>query len=95
MVFSLIFASRKLHLSFQAQIIMVMTDQPIWKSMSKPDVVGRLVQWVIELSHFDIKYRPRASIKAQALADFIAKQNQAHAYIDCTIIMHIQTIKLI
>lgn len=52
---------------------MVMTDQPIKKAMSKPVAVGRIVQWAIELSKFDIEYHPRTTIKAQALADFIAE----------------------
>ena len=43
-----------------------MIDQPIQKAMSKPDAAGRMVQWAIELSQFDIKYRPRTTIKAQA-----------------------------
>ena len=49
-----------------------MTDQPIKKSMNKPEAAGRMVQWAIELSQFDIEYHPRTTIKAQALADFIA-----------------------
>ena len=32
-----------------------------------------MVQWVIELSQFDIKYHSRTAIKAQALADFITE----------------------
>ena len=32
-----------------------------------------MVQWAIELSQFDIKYRPRIAIKAHALADFIVE----------------------
>ena len=32
-----------------------------------------MVQWAIELSQFDVEYRPRIAIKAQALADFIAE----------------------
>ena len=32
-----------------------------------------MVQWAIELSQFDIEYHPRMTIKAQALADFIAE----------------------
>ena len=48
-----------------------MTDQPIKKSMNKPEAVGRMVQWAIQLSQFDIKYHPRTAIKAQALANFI------------------------
>ena len=50
-----------------------MTDQPIKKSMNKPEAVGRMVQWAIQLSQFDIKYHPRTAIKAQALANFIAE----------------------
>ena len=41
--------------------------------MNKPKVAGRMVQWAIELSQFDIEYHPRTAIKAQALADFIAE----------------------
>ncbi|XP_065621860.1 uncharacterized protein LOC136064257 [Quercus suber] len=50
-----------------------MTDQPIKKSMSKPEAAGRMVQWAIELSQFDMEYHPRTTIKAQALADFIVE----------------------
>ena len=32
-----------------------------------------MIQWVIELSQFDIEYLPRTAIKAQALADFIVE----------------------
>ena len=32
-----------------------------------------MVQWAIELSQFDVEYRPRTTIKAQVLADFIAE----------------------
>ena len=32
-----------------------------------------MVQWAIELSQFDVEYRPWTAIKAQALADFIAE----------------------
>ena len=52
---------------------MVMTDQPIKKSMNKPEAVRRMVQWAIELSQFDIEYHPRTTIKVQALAEFIVE----------------------
>ena len=71
--FALIVASRKLRQCFQASPILVMTDQPIKKSMNKPEAAGRMVQWAIELSQFDIEYHPRTAIKAQALADFIVE----------------------
>ena len=71
--FALIVASRKLHPYFQVNPILVMTDQSIKKAMNKPEAVGRMVQWAIELSQFDIEYKPWTAIKAQMLADFITK----------------------
>ena len=71
--FALIVASRKLRQYFQVSPILVMTDQPFRKSMNKPEAAGRMVQWAIELSQFDIEYHPRMAITAQALADFIAE----------------------
>ena len=65
-------ASHKLRLYFQANPILVMMDQPIKKSMNKLEVVGRMVQWAIELNQIDIEYHPKTAIKAQALVDFIA-----------------------
>ena len=35
------------------------------------EVVGRLIQWAIELSKFDVRYQPRNAIKAQVLVDYI------------------------
>ena len=43
MAFSLIVASRKLRPYFQAHTIMLITDKPIRKAMSKPDVAGPIV----------------------------------------------------
>nr|XP_023901139.1 uncharacterized protein LOC112012992 [Quercus suber] len=55
--FALIVASRKLRQYFQANPILVMTDQPIKKSMSKPEATGRMVQWASELSQFDVEFQ--------------------------------------
>ena len=41
--------------------------------MSKLDAVGCMIQWAVELSQFDIEYRPRTAIKAHDLADFIVE----------------------
>ena len=41
--------------------------------LHKPETSGRLIKWVIELSEFDIKYKPRTTIKGQILVDFIMK----------------------
>ena len=72
-VFTLIVALCKLRPYFQVNPILVMTDQPIKNSMNKLKATGRMVQWAIELSQFNIEYHPRTTIKAQVLADFIAE----------------------
>ena len=41
-----------------------------------------MIQWVIELSEFDIRYQPKNAIKAQALADFIAEFTPSHGDLD-------------
>ena len=55
-----------------------MTDHPLKKSMNKLEAAGRLIQWAIELSEFDVKYQPRNAIKAQALADFTVEFTPSH-----------------
>ena len=65
LAFALITASRKLRHYFQAHVIVVMTDHPLKKSMNNLEAAGRLVQWAIELSEFDVRYKPRNAIKVQ------------------------------
>ncbi|KAJ7951239.1 Retrovirus-related Pol polyprotein from transposon 17.6 [Quillaja saponaria] len=58
---------------FQAHVVEVRTDQPLKKTLHKPNTSGRMVQWSFELDEFDIWYSPKTAIKAQALADFIVE----------------------
>lgn len=78
LAFALITASRKLRHYFQAHVINVMTDYPLKKAMNRLEAAGRLIQWAIELSEFDIRYQPRHAIKVQSLADFIAEFTPNH-----------------
>ena len=73
LAFALITAFRKLRHYFQAHVINVMTNHLLKKAMNKLEAAGRLIQWAVKLSEFDIRYQPRHVIKAQALADFIAE----------------------
>ncbi|XP_021827212.1 uncharacterized protein LOC110767855 [Prunus avium] len=70
---ALVVSARKLRPYFQAHPIRILTDQPLQQVLRKPETSGRLVKWAIELGEFDIEYRPRTTIKAQALADFISE----------------------
>lgn len=38
--------------------------------LQKPNALGRLMKLAVELSEFDISYRPRSSMIRQALAEF-------------------------
>ena len=59
LAFALVTASRKLRYYFQAHVINVLTNHPFKKAMNKLEDVGRLIQWAIELSEFDVRYQPR------------------------------------
>ena len=58
LAFALVTAARKLKPYFQAHTVVVLTNRPLRRAMSNPDAVGRLALWAIELSEFDIQYRP-------------------------------------
>ena len=47
-------ATKKLHPYFQAHPIVVLTDLPLWSTIHKPDLFGRMARWAIELSKFGI-----------------------------------------
>ncbi|XP_074337785.1 uncharacterized protein LOC141674980 [Apium graveolens] len=73
--FALVTTSRKPRHYFQGREIWVVTNQPLRKIIHKPDISGRLVNWAVELSQFNLSFIPRTAIKAQALADFIIECN--------------------
>ncbi|XP_038678408.1 uncharacterized protein LOC119979856 [Tripterygium wilfordii] len=70
---ALVTAAQKLRPYFQAHTIVVLTDQPLKNILQKPDTSGRLIKWSIELSEFDIQYKPRQAIKAKVLVDFVVE----------------------
>ncbi|XP_022871364.1 uncharacterized protein LOC111390538 [Olea europaea var. sylvestris] len=70
---ALIMASRKLRPYFQAHSIEVLTNFLLKQLLQRTDASGRLLKWVIELSEFDILFRPRHAIKGQDLTDFVVE----------------------
>ena len=79
LAYSLIIASKKLRQYFQSHPITVLTDQPLKEVLQRMTTSGRMVKWSIELNEYGLEFRPRKSIKAQALVDFMAEctfQNQ-------------------
>ncbi|KAK3036388.1 hypothetical protein RJ639_032157 [Escallonia herrerae] len=59
--------------SEKQRILLGRTNKPLRKVLLSPEASGRLVNWSVELGEFDIQYKPRTTIKAQALADFIVE----------------------
>jgi hypothetical protein len=41
--------------------------------MNNKEATEKIAKWVIELSMYNIVYKPRIAIKAQALSDFIVE----------------------
>jgi len=70
---ALVLSARRMRPYFQNHSIIVRTDYPIFKILSKPDLAGRMIGWSIELSEFDIRYELRGAIMSQCLIDFSAE----------------------
>ncbi|GKV41596.1 hypothetical protein SLEP1_g49102 [Rubroshorea leprosula] len=58
---------------FLGHTIVVLTNYPLRQILQKPDLVGRLVRWSIELIEFELEFQPWRVMKAQVLAGFIAE----------------------
>ena len=79
LILALVTAARKLRPYFQAHTIEVPTEYPIKQVLHKPETSGRLMKWAIELSEFDIRYKPKTTIKGQILADFVMEFTSAES----------------
>jgi len=77
---AVVFSARRLRHYFQSFIVVVMTDLLIRKVLQKSDVAGRMVRWAVELSEFDVQYKPRGPIKGQVYADFVVELSSTNAH---------------
>ena len=77
LILALVTVTRKLCLYFQAHTIEIPTEYPMKQVLHKPETSGRLMKWTIELSEFDIRYKPKTAIKELILADFIMELTSA------------------
>jgi hypothetical protein len=70
--------SRKLRHYFQEYSISVITDYPLGDILRNQDAIGRISKWAVELGTLNIDFKPRTTIKSQALVDFMAewRENQ-------------------
>ena len=77
LILVLVTVARKLCPYFQAHTIELPTEYPMKQVLHKPEVSGRLMKWAIELSEFDIRYKPKIAVKGQVLADFVMEFTSA------------------
>ena len=77
LVLALVTAARKLRPYFQAHTIEVPTEYLMKQVLHKLEALERLMKWAIELSEFDIRYKPKTAIKGQVLVDFVMEFTSA------------------
>ena len=73
LILALVVAARKLRPYFQAYTVIVMTQYPLQSILHSSDASQRVMKWALELDQYGLVFRPHTTIKAQALADFIAE----------------------
>ena len=64
---------RRLRHYFMAHTIIIRKEQPIKQLLGRPYMVGKMLKLSFELFQFDIKYESGKALKAQVLADIVAK----------------------
>ena len=94
LILALVTTAQKLHPYFQAHTIEVTMEYPMKQVLHKPETSGRLMKWAIELSEFDIRYRPKTAIKGQVLADFVMEFTSAEPARDAQATADLTTWKL-
>ncbi|VFQ79467.1 unnamed protein product [Cuscuta campestris] len=62
--------AKRLNPYFQAHRIVVLTNEPLASLTRSPAASARMTKWVVFISQYSVEFRPRPSIKEQALADF-------------------------
>ena len=77
LILALVTAAQKLRPYFQDHTIEVPTKYPMKQVLHKPETSGRLMKWAIDLSEFDIRYKPKIAITGQVLPDFIMEFTSA------------------
>jgi hypothetical protein len=73
LAYALLITARKLSHYFQVHQIKVHTSSTLDEILNNREATGKITKWAIELSMYDIVYKARTTIKAQALSNFVAE----------------------
>jgi len=58
---------------FHENKITMVTNFPLQDILRNRDATGRISKWAVELGALNLDFKPRTTIKSQALSDFIAE----------------------
>ena len=73
LLLGILLASRKLRHYFQAHRITVVTGYCLERALRNREATGRIAEWALELSEFDLHFTNSPASKSAALADFVAE----------------------
>jgi ribonuclease HI len=73
LAYALLIIADELSHYFQTHQIKVHTSSTLGEILNNREATGKITKWAIELYMYDIVYKPRTAIKAQALSDFMAE----------------------
>jgi ribonuclease HI len=78
LLYTVLITSRKLRHYFQEYSISVITEYPLGDILRNQDATRSISKWAVELGALTIDFKPRTTIKSQALVDFMAewRENQ-------------------
>ncbi|XP_013594570.1 PREDICTED: uncharacterized protein LOC106302652 [Brassica oleracea var. oleracea] len=92
LTFAVVTLARKLRPYFQSHTIIILSTFPLRTILHSPSQSGRLAKWAIELSEYDVEYRPRTFTKSQVLADVLVELptgDMTNTEPDSTWILHV------
>ena len=70
LAYAVVTSARKLRSYFQSHAIVILTTFPMQTILHCPSQSGRLAKWAVELSEYDIEYRPKTSANPKYLQTF-------------------------
>jgi hypothetical protein len=73
LAYPLLITACKLSHYFQSHWIKVHTSSTLGEILNNRKSTSKITKWAIELSMYDIVYKPRTTKKAQVFSDFVAE----------------------
>jgi hypothetical protein len=71
LLYAVLLTAHKLRHYFDDHKVIVVTGFPIGDILHNKEAIGRIAKWACKLGAHDIEFRPRTSVKKQALVDFV------------------------